>query len=144
MIVALCMAMAIHGMPVEVRRRSDDAPDIEADLGRAHRLAHLLDAQFSIAGFRFGIDAIVGLIPVAGDTAALLGALYPIYLARKYKLDPRVERKMLRNVLLDYVVGLVPLAGDIFDVAFKANLKNVRLLEQAVTSWEHRRSACQS
>jgi len=127
-------ATALRPITVEARRRAVARFDIHADLRRAQRLAKLLDAQFSIMGVRFGFDAIVGLIPVAGDTAALLGALYPIYIARKYKLDPRIERKMLRNVLLDYVIGLVPLAGDLFDVAFKANLKNVALLEKAITS----------
>jgi len=131
-------AAALRPIAVAVRRRAAGRFDIHADLRRAQRLARLLDAQFSIMGVRFGFDAIVGLIPVAGDTAALLGALYPIYVARKYKLDPRIERKMLRNVLLDYVIGLVPLVGDLFDVAFKANLKNVAQLEKAVTSSRRR------
>ena len=93
----------------------------------------MLDAQFSIAGVRFGLDAIVGLIPGIGDTAALVGALYPIYLLRKHKLDPgsRVERKMIRNIAIDYFIGLIPLLGDAFDVYFRANLKNVELLQRA-------------
>jgi hypothetical protein len=124
--------MNMAAIPVSVRRR-EESLDLDADLRRARWLANLLDAQFSLAGVRFGLDAIVGLIPGIGDTAALIGALYPIYVLRKHQLDPagRVERKMIRNIAIDYFIGLVPLFGDAFDVYFRANLKNLELLENA-------------
>ena len=105
--------------------------DLEADLRRARTLARILDAQFSIAGIRFGADAIVGLIPGIGDTIALGVSLYPLYLVHKHKLPRKYARRMVTNVTIDWLVGLVPLAGDVFDVYFKANLKNLALLERA-------------
>jgi len=112
-------------------RRTADVSDIEGDLQRARRLANLLDAESSFAGVKFGLDAIVGLVPVVGDTITFAAGLYPIFLARKHKLGKRVEVRMWANLLIDYVGGLVPLVGDAFDVAFKANLMNVELLEKA-------------
>jgi hypothetical protein len=104
--------------------------DIPADLRRARLLAELLDAEFELAGIRFGLDALVGLVPVIGDTVALLTALYPLYLARKHALPRRALVRMLGNLAIDYIGGLVPVIGDIFDIAFKANLRNLRVLEQ--------------
>ena len=115
---------------VNVRRR-DESLDLEADLQRARWLANLLDAEFSFAGIKFGLDAIVGLVPVFGDTISFAAGMYPIFLARKHKLGKTVELRMWANLLVDYVGGLVPIVGDAFDVAFKANLMNVDLLEKA-------------
>src|SRR3954469_13402981 len=115
---------------VNVRRR-DESLDLEADLQRDRWLANLLDAEFSFAGIKFGLDAIVGLVPVFGDTISFASGMYPIFLARKHKLGKAVELRMWANLLVDYVGGLVPIVGDAFDVAFKANLMNVDLLEKA-------------
>ncbi len=112
-------------------RRHDASLDLEADLRRARALAKLLDSQFSIAGFRFGLDAIVGLVPGIGDAAALAVATYPIYLVNKHKLPRRYARRMVFNVAIDFVGGSVPLLGDVFDAYYKANLKNLKLLEKA-------------
>ncbi|WP_428939462.1 DUF4112 domain-containing protein [Fontivita pretiosa] len=106
------------------------AGDIPADLRRARLLAELLDSEFELAGIRFGLDALVGLVPVIGDTVALLTALYPLYLARKHALPNRALARMLGNLTIDYVGGLLPILGDVFDIAFKANLRNLRILEQ--------------
>ncbi len=120
-------------IPVYVQRHSPEPPlpELQADLERARRLARLLDSEFSIAGFRFGMDAVVGLIPVVGDTVGLLAGLYPIYVVRRHGLNKSYERRMIANLLLDYVGGLLPLVGDVFDAWFKANLMNVQLLERA-------------
>ena len=106
--------------------------ELEADLARARRLAHLLDAQFKFMGVEFGLDAIVGLVPVAGDCLSALAALYPVHLARKHKLGKTVEARMAFNVLMDFAAGAIPVVGDLVDVAYKANLKNLKLLETAV------------
>ena len=122
---------------VNVRRKTadgDQRTELEADLKQARLLAKLLDSQFEVAGVRFGLDAIVGLLPVIGDTIAVLVGTYPIYLARKHKLGKTVEFRMMANLTIDYFGGLVPLLGDAFDVAFKANLKNLALLERAVAA----------
>ena len=112
-------------------RRHDPALDLEADLRRARALAKLLDSQFSVAGFRFGLDAVIGLFPGMGDLATGAVALYPVYLVRKHGLPRRFARKMLVNVAIDFAGGAVPLLGDLFDAYFKANLKNLALLERA-------------
>ena len=112
-------------------RRHDASLDLEVDLRRVRALAKLLDAQFSVAGFRFGIDALIGLVPGAGDVTTAALALYPVYLVKKHNLPRRYARKMLRNVAIDFVGGTVPILGDLFDVYFKANLKNLMLLERA-------------
>jgi hypothetical protein len=106
--------------------------DLEADLARVRQLATLLDAQFEIGGIRFGLDAIVGLVPVVGDIATALIGTYPLYVARKHNLSKFVRARMVSNLLIDWAVGAVPLVGDVFDVGFKAHLKNAELLEKAV------------
>jgi hypothetical protein len=106
--------------------------ELEADLARVRQLATLLDAQFVFAGIKFGLDAIVGLIPVAGDIATALIGAYPLYIARKHNLGKVVRARMISNLLIDWAVGSIPLVGDIVDVGFKANLKNADLLEKAV------------
>jgi hypothetical protein len=108
--------------------------DLRADIERAKRIARLLDSEFSIAGVRFGLDAIVGLVPAVGDAIGFLAGLYPIHIVRKHRLGRDVEVKMIVNLLIDALAGAVPIVGDFIDVAFKANLKNVALLESAAAS----------
>jgi hypothetical protein len=124
---------------VNVRRVADAAfgagpaaPDLEVDMARARKLATLLDSQFSIAGVKFGLDALVGLVPVVGDTITALASLYPIWVARRHNLGKTLQARMALNVAADWLVGSVPLIGDVIDVAYKANLKNLKLLERAV------------
>jgi hypothetical protein len=106
--------------------------DLQTDLDRARRLADLLDTRFSIAGFRFGIDPLVDLVPVLGDTVMFVAGLYPLHVARKHRLGRLVQWRMFGNLAIDYFVGIVPVIGAFFDAAFKANVKNVALLERAV------------
>ena len=117
-------------IPVTVQR-VDPAMDLEADLRRARWLATLLDAQFDVGGFKFGLDPIVDLIPVAGDVVMTVVGLYPIYLARKHKLGKTIELRMALNLGLDFLIGALPIVGSVFDAAYRANLKNVDLLEKA-------------
>jgi hypothetical protein len=105
--------------------------ELDADLARARWLANLLDAQFNFMGVSFGLDAIVGLIPVVGDAVTSIAALYPVHLAKKHNLGKTVQMRMAFNVLMDFAAGAVPVVGDLVDVAYKANLKNLKLLEKA-------------
>lgn len=84
-------------------------------------------------GVRFGADALVGLIPVVGDTLSLIPALYPLYVAQKHGLGRSLLLRMGWNLGVDWLVGLIPVLGDILDVASKANMKNVQLLHKAAT-----------
>lgn len=108
--------------------------ELLADLHRARRLADLLDAEFSVAGIRFGLDALVGLVPVVGDSIGFFAGLYPIHLVRKHGLGKRVEQRMIANLMIDAVGGMIPVIGDLFDMSFKANLKNLTLLERAIAN----------
>lgn len=105
--------------------------DLETDLRRARTLAKLLDTQFKLGGVRFGLEALLGLVPVAGDTIGALAGLYPLWIANRHKLGKRVQAKMAANLAIEFGGGLIPWVGDFFDVAFKANIRNVKLLEKA-------------
>jgi hypothetical protein len=103
-------------------------------LRRIERLANLLDARFSLPGtnIRFGWDGLIGLLPGIGDTLTLLPQLYLIFEAVRLKLGAPVILKMLLNVLIDWLVGTIPVVGDLFDVAFKSNLRNAKLVAEAI------------
>jgi hypothetical protein len=105
--------------------------DLQADLARARQLAHLLDSQFSVGGYRFGLDALVGLIPGVGDLLGALAGLYPLVVARRHGLGKVVQSRMALNLLIELGVGAIPVVGDAFDFGFKANVRNVELLERA-------------
>lgn len=98
------------------------------------RLSHLLDRQFSLPGvpFRFGLDGVVGLIPVVGDAVTGLMGLYALKIASDYKLPWHVHGRILWNVGVDTVIGAIPLVGDLFDFAFHAHAKNRRILERHI------------
>lgn len=109
-----------------MKARTDE---LSTDLRRARRLAHWLDARYSFLGIRFGLDGIVGLVPVVGDVLTGVAALYPLYVAHKHGLGNRLIARMGVNVAVDVLAGSVSIVGDLVDVAFKANLRNVALLE---------------
>lgn len=102
---------------------------LDTDLRRARKIARLLDAQFEVAGVKFGLEALLGLVPVVGDTVGALAGLYPLWVANRHKLGKTVQAKMAANLAIEWGGGLLPWVGDFFDVAFKANLRNVKLLE---------------
>ncbi len=106
-------------------RNPADASDIE-------RLADWLDTKFVVPGtnWRFGIDAIIGLVPGIGDLATTALGAYIIYRARELGAPGWLVARMTANLAIDGVIGAIPLVGDIFDVAFRANVKNVRLLRR--------------
>jgi hypothetical protein len=92
----------------------------------------LLDEAFRIPGtrVRFGWDALVGLLPWAGDTlTALMGSVI-LFQAHQMRVPRIVQLRMLLNLAIDLAVGLVPFAGDVADVFWKANTRNVVLLER--------------
>ena len=104
----------------------------EQRLARLDAVARLLDIAFILPGtnIRYGIDGIIGLIPVVGDIIATALSLWLVREARALGAPWYVTARMLGNVALDGVVGLVPIAGDAFDVMFRANIRNMRLLRR--------------
>jgi hypothetical protein len=103
----------------------------EQRLARLDALAKLLDVAFIVPGtnFRYGIDGLIGLIPVVGDIITTAIALWVVREARALGAPWHITARMLANVAVDGVVGLVPVAGDAFDVMFRANVRNVRMLK---------------
>jgi len=104
----------------------------EQRLARLDALARLLDIAFILPGtnIRYGIDGIIGLIPVVGDIIATALSLWLVREARALGAPWYVTARMLGNVAIQGVVGSVPVAGDAFDVLFRANIRNVRLLRR--------------
>ncbi len=107
-------------------------------------LAWWLDASIRLpGGFRVGVDAILGLVPLLGDVLGVLISGYIVVQAARLGTPRGVLLRMLLNVGVEGLVGQVPLAGDVFDASWKANLRNVRLLENyldqpattTATSW---------
>lgn len=120
---------------------SEDIPDLDPyedaytpHLRRIERLAHLLDARFEIPGtkIRIGWDGLIGLLPGIGDTLTLLPQLYLVFEALRLNLGKATISKMLLNVLIDWLVGTIPVFGDIFDIAFRSNLRNAKLVAEAI------------
>jgi hypothetical protein len=110
------------------------AGDLETDLARARSLANWLDSKFEVGGVRFGLQGIVGLLPIAGDTLTTAAGFYPLLVAHRHKLGGDVMARMVANLAVQYGMGLLPWIGDYADVWFKANLRNLAVLERAAGS----------
>lgn len=112
-------------------------------INKLARLAKLMDAQFSIPGtnMRFGLDGLLGLIPGAGDLSTLAVSGYMISIMAKNGASGNLIARMVVNVIIDAVVGAIPFIGDIFDFGWKANTKNVRLMQEHYVEGRHRGSA---
>ncbi len=98
------------------------------------RLAEWLDTKFLIPGtdIRFGLDSLLGVIPGVGDSVTLLFSAYFVRQAHTMGVPKRTLARMIWNVFLDWLIGLVPFFGDIFDVGWKANVKNIELLQSHI------------
>ncbi len=117
--------------------------ELEAALMRINTLAQIMDSLFVIPGtrLRLGVDAVLGLVPVVGDVLAQLVSAYLIWEAKRLGVSKLTLWRMVGNTLIDTVVGAVPIVGDAFDVAFKANMKNLRLLQRHLEKRGYRASA---
>jgi uncharacterized protein DUF4112 len=101
-------------------------------------VTRLFDQAFSVPGtrWRFGLDALIGLVPGLGDVAGAVVATYALHVARKLDAPGVVQLRLLTNIALDALIGIVPVLGDIFDFAFKAQTRNLALLDAWVASPE--------
>jgi Domain of unknown function (DUF4112) len=104
----------------------------EQRLKRLEAVAKLLDIAFILPGtkVRYGIDGIIGLIPIVGDIIATGLSLWVVHEARALGAPWHVTARMLGNVAIQGIVGTVPVAGDAFDVLFRANMRNARLVRR--------------
>jgi hypothetical protein len=102
----------------------------EQRLARLDGVAKLLDVAFVLPGtnIRYGVDGVIRLIPVVGDLIASAFSLWLVREARALGAPWHVTSRMLANVALEGAVGMIPVAGDAFDVMFRANIRNMRIL----------------
>jgi hypothetical protein len=114
---------AAHGMSEDAARQ-EFADSIE-------RLARLMDGAVKIPIIGpVGLDALLGLFPVAGDATSAIVSVLLIGRSVKYGVPPEIIARMLGNVLFDFLIGTLPVAGDLADMWFRANLRNVALLRE--------------
>lgn len=116
---------------------SNGMPEPDSDLEQQHlrrrlnRIAYLMDKSIPLpGGLRIGLDGLIGLIPGVGDALTSTVSGWIIFQARRAGAPMSLILRMLLNVFVDFLFGLIPLAGDLFDFAFKANLRNIDLLER--------------
>src|SRR5215210_8764744 len=108
----------------------ESGPDVSDSVTRISLLAHVLDSAIPIPGTNrtIGIDPLIGLIPVIGDAISAALSSYIIWEAKQLGIPRWKLARMIGNVALDTAVGAVPLLGDLFDVAFKSNTRNLRIV----------------
>ncbi len=107
-------------------------PPSKTTLDALRRYAVLLDSQFRVPGtnVRFGLDAIIGLIPGLGDISTPIFAALLLIQGVRMRLPFVVQARMVLNAAIDMLLGFVPVLGDLADIGFKANLRNLALLER--------------
>lgn len=117
-----------------------------AGLDRIRGLSYLLDNAIPIpgTGYSFGLDPIIGLLPGGGDIVGTLLSAYIVLEAARFRLSVPTMIRMVFNIVLEMVVGTVPVVGDLFDVGWKANAKNLKLLESHLERPHESRAADQN
>jgi len=107
------------------------------------RLAKLMDSQFTIPGtkIKFGMDSLIGLIPGFGDVAGFVVSGYMIAVMVNNGASGFVLARISLNILIDALIGSIPILGDIFDIAFKANQRNMKLMHEHYHEGRHRGGA---
>ncbi len=94
----------------------------------ATKLTNLLENQFQIGKYKFGIDPILGLIPGGGDLITAILSFYIVWIGIQMRLPADKIAQMISNIVVDFFLGLIPLLGDVSDFVFKANTKNLKIL----------------
>ncbi len=104
----------------------------QATLKRLERFSRFTDSSIGIpfTRFKFGVEALIGVIPGVGDSAGLILSSYVLIEAQRLGVGWRIKSRIILNMLIDFVGGLIPFFGDIFDAYFKANTRNTQLLKR--------------
>ena len=110
----------------------------EEKLLRLKLLSNRLDEIITIprTKYKIGIDPIIGTIPIIGDLLGSIISIYILYSGSKIGLSSRIIAKMSLNIGFDFVLGLIPIIGDIFDMGWKANKRNVKLIENNINKYD--------
>lgn len=104
----------------------------QATLARLDRFSRVTDTAIRIpfTRIRLGLDPIIGLLPVVGDLIGLVLSLYVLLEAQRAGASKRIKAHMIKNMLIETFGGMVPVVGDAFDIVYKANTRNTRLLRE--------------
>lgn len=123
--MAFSQAASFDARPIGDSDRADAVRRMEV-------LAQLLDSAFVIPGTqqRIGLDGIIGLVPGIGDAITTVMSSYIIWEARRIGIPNRILARMVANVAIDGAIGLIPFAGDAFDIFFKANRRNMKIVRE--------------
>jgi len=123
-------------MTPEALDDNDPGPPRHQPASELEQLAQLMDAVFIIPGtnIRFGLDAVLGLIPGLGDAATSIVSMMILQTASRQGLPRTTMLRMAANVAIDFLLGSLPLVGDVFDVFWKSNQMNVDLLKRHLAS----------
>ena len=119
-------------------KRATSQPDLQS----FERIAKLLDSKFEIpgTGIRFGLDPLLSLMPVLGDLITLVISSMLIYTMHNHGASRKVVMKMMINAGLDTVIGAIPLVGTVFDVFYRSNDRNIKLLKEHYFEGKHQGS----
>jgi hypothetical protein len=111
---------------------SRDSDGRRARLARLEQFSKLFDIAFAVPGtnIRFGVEAFLRLAPGVGDVAASALSCWLIYEASQLGIPRHILWRMIANVLVEGAAGAIPVAGDLFDIGWRANRRNVRLLRE--------------
>ena len=112
--------------------RLDSGRTVAEELAAQRKLAQMLDNRYEVMGVRFGADALVGLIPVAGDAVTLITGTTALYTSLRLKLPWHVHTRVVLNLLTDAGIGAIPILGDAFDFFFRSHKRNFQLVEHHV------------
>ncbi len=113
--------------------------NLTGQLKWVERVAYLLDEKFRFPGtkFRFGLDPVINLIPIAGDISGFLVAAALVWVMARHGVSRKVLILMLLNIFLDAIIGAIPLIGQVFDFYYKANSRNIKLLKEHYEEGRH-------
>lgn len=112
--------------------RLETGRTVEEELAALQAMARLMDSKFEVMGMRFGVDALVGLVPVLGDLVTLAAGSTALFTSVRLKLPWHVHARIAANLAVDAGIGAVPVAGDAFDFFFRSHKRSFRLVEQQV------------
>ena len=112
---------------------NDELKEIKEErLLRLKILGERLDESIKIpgTGYKMGLDSMIGAVPVIGDFIGGALSTYILYSGIKLGAPPKIVAQMATNIAIDFAIGSIPIIGDVFDIIWKANVKNIELIEQ--------------